>query len=96
MASYRKSPTNIENRKDVNDAKNKQLPKETRIELQYCDGQGKNSILLYLMKYPSKILLDYFIKELKISIYLIYIKEILYIFYLIILIKYFLKKKIII
>ena len=31
-------------------------------------GKSENSILLYLMKYPSKILLEYFIKELKIPV----------------------------
>ena len=80
LATYRKSPTNINNRKDVNDKDNKNLSKQVRIESQYYKGQGKNSILLYLMKYPSKKFLDYFIKELKIpiNIYNIYKRNSLY------------------
>ena len=68
LAVYRKSPTNTENRKDINDKNNKKLTKNKRIESLYFQGQGKNSILLYLMRYPSKILLEYFIKELKIPV----------------------------
>ena len=68
LSTYRKSPTNIENRKDVNDTEIKKLSKNTRIELQYYQGQGKNNILLYLMSYPSKEILKYFIEELKIPI----------------------------
>ena len=68
LAAYRKSPTNTENRKDINDKNNKKLTKNKRIESLYFQGQGKNSILLYLMRYPSKILLEYFIKELKIPV----------------------------
>ena len=80
LAAYRKSPTNTENRKDVNSQENKKLPKTVRIESQYYKAQGKNSILLYLMKYPSKILLDYFINELKIpvNIYNLYKRNCLY------------------
>ena len=68
LATYRKSPTNVEERKDVNDEEAKKLSKNTRIELQYYQGQGKNSILLYLMAYPSKTILKYFLEELKIPI----------------------------
>ena len=80
IASYRKSPTNINERKNINDKNAKKLSKNKRIELQYFSGQGKNSILLYLMRYPSKILLDYFIKELKIpvNIYNLYKRNCLY------------------
>ena len=68
LATYRKSPTNIENRKDVNDNDAKKLGKNIRIELQYYQGQGKNNILLYLMTYPYKSLLKYFVEELKIPV----------------------------
>ena len=78
LAEYRKSPTNIENRKDVNE--NKQLPKNTRIELQYWQGQGKNNILLYLMSYPNKNILKYFVEELNVSVelYNLYKRNALY------------------
>ena len=80
LSTYRKSPTNTENRKDVNDKDAKKLSKNTRIELQYYNGQGKNNILLYLMSYPSKNLLKYFIEELKIpiNIYNLYKRNALY------------------
>ena len=68
LAAYRKSPTNTENRKNVNDIEVKRLSKNTRIELQYYQNQGKNSILLYLMSYPNKNLLKYFLEELNIPI----------------------------
>ena len=80
LAAYRKSPTNIDNRKNVNDKDVKQLSKNTRIEMQYYQGQGKNSILLYLMKYPKKMMLKYFINELNIpiNIYNLYKRNCLY------------------
>ena len=80
LATYRKSPTNTENRKDVNDTNAKQLSKNNRIELQYYHGQGKNNILLYLMSYPSTLLLKYFIEELHfpINLYNIYKRNSLY------------------
>jgi len=80
LAAYRKSPTNIDKRKNVNDKDVKQLSKNTRIEMQYYQGQGKNSILLYLMKYPKKMMLEYFINELDIpiNIYNLYKRNSLY------------------
>ena len=44
------------------------MPILLKIEMQYFDGQGKNSILLYLMAYPDKNILKYFIEELKLDI----------------------------
>ena len=80
LSAFRKSPTNTEDRKDVNDKEVKKFSKNTRIELQYLSGQGKNSILLYLMTYPSKILLKYFMDELNIpiNIYNLYKRNALY------------------
>ena len=77
LDTYRKSPTNTENRKDAKDNDTKKLSKKTRIELQYYHGQGKYNILLYLMSYPSSLLLKYFIEELNLPINL-YKKNALY------------------
>ena len=51
-----------------------------KLYAQYFNNQGENSILLYLMKYPNKKLLDYFLKELKIPVNIcnIYQKNALY------------------
>ena len=80
LLKYRKSPSNVDDRKDVNDNENKKLEKNTRIELQYYNKQGKNNILLYLMSYPNKKILKYFIEELKIPInlYNLYKRNALY------------------
>ena len=39
-----------------------------KIYVQYYNNQGENNILLYLMKYPSKKILEYFLKELQIPV----------------------------
>ena len=58
------------NRNDLNE-QNKDIKKDKTsnfIESQYFQGQGKNSILLYLMSYPDKAILEYFIEILNISV----------------------------
>ena len=54
--------------------------KKTNKESQYFQGQGKNSILLYLMSYPKKEILEYFIETIKvpINIYNLYKRNSLY------------------
>ena len=54
--------------------------KKTNKESQYFQGQGKNSILLYLMSYPKKEILEYFIEIIKvpINIYNLYKRNSLY------------------
>ena len=66
-----------------NNNDSKEIKKEKTvnyIESQYFQGQGKNSILLYLMSYPDKEILKYFIETLNISVnvYNLYKRNALY------------------
>ena len=65
---YRNNPIKVENNTNLTNNDVINLSKKTQIEKQYLNGHAKNNILLYLMKYPSKILLKYFIEELKFPI----------------------------
>ena len=80
LVKYRKDYISLENNKDIKDINDKTLSKNDRIESQYFQGQGKNSILLYLMEYPYKQLLKYFVEDLKIpiNIYNLYKRNSLY------------------
>ena len=78
LLKYRERNKNIDANKDNNKDINFEIKEDkesadviddnNKLYVQYFDNQGENSILLYLMKYPNKKLLDYFIKELKIPI----------------------------
>ena len=65
---YRNNPIKVENNTNLTNNDVINLSKKTQIEKQYLNSHAKNNILLYLMKYPSKILLKYFIEELKFPI----------------------------
>ena len=80
LTKYRNDYNNIGNIKDIKNKNKINLSKNDIIESQYFQGQGKNNILLYLMAYPYKDLLKYFIEDLiiPINIYNLYKRNCLY------------------
>ena len=66
FSSYRINPINANERKNLNE--NKKLKIHERIENQYFNQNGKNTILIYLMKYPNLNILKYFINDLKLNV----------------------------
>ena len=65
LSSYRINPINA-NEKNLNE--NKKLKIHQRIENQYYKGNGKNTISIYLIKYPYMKILKYFINDLNLNI----------------------------
>ena len=62
--SFKMTPFNIVKKLSIH----REEKQEKSNDKKYFENQGKNNILSYLMKYPSKLIFDYFIKDLKVPI----------------------------